>query len=296
VTEPAPPPLYGGVETGGTKVVCLLGRSPDHIVAESRFATTSPEQTIERVGAFFDAHPRPAAVGVGAFGPVGVDRRASDWGVLGRTPKPGWPGAALGGELENRLQIPITLDTDVNAAALGEQRWGAGRGTDSLGYLTVGTGIGAGFTVAGRPLHGLAHPEAGHMRIPHDRQADPFAGSCPYHEDCWEGLASGSAMTARWGTPGAELPDDHPGWELEAGYLAAGIANLIMVMSPQRLIVGGGVVGHRGLLTLVRARVRDLLGGYLTAERLTTRLDQFLVEPGLGDRAGALGAIALVAD
>ena len=218
---------------------------------------------------------------------------AADWGVLGHTPKPGWGGAAFGPDLERRIGLPVVLDTDVNAAALGEQRWGAGVGCANVAYLTVGTGIGAGFVVNGRPLHGLLHPEAGHMRIPHAVARDPFPGSCPYHGDCWEGLASGSAMTARWEMPAVELGAEHPGWELEADYLATGIANLIAIVSPERFILGGGVFGHPGLIGLVRSRVSAVLGGYLDAEALSTGLDRYLVAPGLGERAGALGAIAL---
>ncbi len=285
--------LYGGVETGGTWVACLLGAGPDDIAAETRFRTSSPEQTIEEIGEFFDAHQAPEAIGVGAFGPIGVNVDSDDWGVLHNTPKPGWRGAALGPELRRRIGVPVVIDTDVNAAALGEQRWGAGVGCANVAYLTVGTGIGAGFVVDGRPLRGLLHPEAGHMRIPHDSSRDPFPGSCPSHGDCWEGLAAGSALEARWGKPGAGLGEQHPGWELEADYLAAGIANIILTVSPQRFIVGGGVFLHPGLLELVRMRVEETLAGYLDVVALTAGLDRYLVEPGLGPRSGALGAVAL---
>jgi fructokinase len=287
--------LYGGVETGGTWVACLVADAPDHIVAETRFATTAPEATIEQIGAFFDAHERPAAIGVGAFGPIGVDVDSANWGVLLNTPKPGWSGAALGPGLVRRTGLPVVLDTDVNAAALGEQRWGAGVGADSVAYLTVGTGIGLGLVVAGRPLHGLLHPEAGHMRIPHPIARDGFPGSCPFHRDCWEGLASGSAMQARWGAPAADLGAEHPGWDLEADYLAAGIANIITTVSPQRFIVGGGVFGHPGLLAQVRSKVTAGLAGYLDVAALQTGMDDYLVAPRLGEHAGALGAITLAA-
>jgi fructokinase len=289
-------PLYGGVETGGTWVVCLLGSGPESIVAETRFATTAPDETIARIAGFFGAHERPEAIGVGAFGPIGVNRDSESWGVLANTPKPGWVGAALGPELARQTGLPVVLDTDVNAAALGEQRWGAGVGAANVAYLTVGTGIGAGFVVAGRPLHGLLHPETGHMRIPHAISRDPFLGSCPYHRDCWEGLASGSAMAARWEMPGVELGAEHPGWELEADYLATGIANIILTVSPQRFICGGGVFKHPGLLEQVRGRVIAGLGGYLDDEAFSTGLERYLVEPGLGERAGALGAIVLAAN
>jgi fructokinase len=290
-----PRALYGGVETGGTWVTCLLGTGPDDIVAETRFPTSGPEETIAQIAAFFGDHPSPRAVGVGAFGPIGVAVDSEHWGVLGNTPKPGWARAPLGPELRRLTRLPIVIDTDVNAAAFGEQRWGAAVGCGSAAYLTVGTGIGVGLVVDGRPLHGLLHPEAGHMRIPHDRVRDPFPGACPYHGDCWEGLAAGTAIQARWETPAGELGDSHPGWQLEADYLAAGIANIITIVSPQRCIVGGGVFGHLGLLELVRPRVSALLGGYLDVDALNPGLEPYLVEPALGGRSGVLGALALAA-
>jgi fructokinase len=185
------------------------------------------------------------------------------------------------------------LDTDVNTAALGELRWGAGRGLDSLCYLTVGTGIGAGLIVDGEPVHGRLHPEAGHIRIPHDRARDPFDGICPFHGDCWEGLASGPAIRQRWQTDPATLPDDHPAWALQAEYLAAGILAIVMIASPQRVIAGGGVMERPGLLDDVRARLSVLIGGYLAG---TEELGDFLVAAQLGDDAGVLGAIALASD
>jgi fructokinase len=291
-----PPPLYGGVETGGTWIVCLIASAPDHIVAQMRFATTTPEAAIAQVGAFFAAQERVEAIGLGAFGPIGLDVDSPDWGVLGNTPKPGWSGAAIGTGLARLTGRPVVLDSDVNAAALGELRWGAGVGVDSLAYLTVGTGIGVGLIAEGRPLHGLLHPEAGHMRIPHDLTHDPFAGSCPFHRDCWEGLASGSAMASRWDRPAGELGDAHAGWDLEATYLAAGIANIILTVSPQRFIVGGGVFRHPGLLQRVRTQVTAVLAGYLDVPALSTGFDHYLVPAKLGEHAGALGAVALAAE
>ena len=192
--------------------------------------------------------------------------------------------------------MPVALDTDVNAAAVGELRWGAGRDVESLCYLTVGTGVGAGLVLGGAPVHGLLHPEAGHLRIPHDRARDPFDGSCPFHGDCWEGLASGHALRARWGADPAGLPDAHPAWDLEAGYIAAGILAIVMIASPQRVIAGGGVMERPGLMGGVRRELTRLLGGYLQRPELTGDLTNFLVAPQLGDDAGVLGAIALAAD
>ncbi|MGH2871719.1 MAG: ROK family protein, partial [Solirubrobacteraceae bacterium] len=215
--------ILGGVETGGTWCACALGAAPDEIVAQERFRTAAPVETVARIARFFAQHPRPAAVGIGAFGPLDLDPASATWGLVRSTPKPGWSGFALGPAVRNALGLPVALDTDVAAAALAEQRWGAAVGTHTACYLTVGTGIGAGLVIGGRPHHGLVHPEAGHLRIPHDRARDPFSGVCPLHGDCWEGLASGPAIAARWGAAPERLDDGHPAWTLEAEYLALGI-------------------------------------------------------------------------
>jgi fructokinase len=291
--------LLGGVETGGSWCVCALGRGPDELVAVEKFSTGDTEATIARIIGFFRNPGRPpaAAIGVGAFGPIELDERSPNWGeIQASTPKPAWAGAALGASLRAGLDVPVVLDTDVNAAALGEHRWGAGRDVESLCYLTVGTGIGAGLIISGEPVHGLLHPEAGHIRIPHDRERDPFGGVCPFHGDCWEGLASGSSLQARWETDPATLPDAHPAWPLEAEYLAAGILAIVLIASPQRVIVGGGVMVRPGLIAGVRERLSRLLAGYMDRPQLGGDLRDFIVAPGLGDDAGVLGAIALASD
>ena len=285
--------MYGGVETGGTWTVCALGTGPADIVAHERFPTKAPHQTLERIVDFFAAHDRPTAIGIGSFGPVDVHRDSPHWGEVTTTPKPAWRHTAVAAVIAERLQVPVSFDTDVAAAAIGEHRWGAGRGAASVCYMTVGTGIGAGLLLDGRPWHGLIHPEAGHMRIPHDRDADPFAGVCPTHGDCLEGLASGPALSERWGIPAQELPADHPGWELEARYLALGVHNIICAVSPHRIVAGGGVLEHPTLLSMVRSRVRDLLGGYLETPLLLDDIDSYVVAPELGDDAGVLGAITM---
>jgi fructokinase len=285
--------IFGGVETGGTWCVCALGTGPEDLPEVEEFPTSSPPETLERIVAFFRSRALPAAIGVGSFGPLDLDRRSPTWGNVTTTPKPGWRDAPVASVIQRRLGVPVTIDTDVNAAALGEHIWGAGRGLDSLCYLTVGTGIGAGLIVAGLPLRGLIHPEVGHMRVPRQAESDRFSGSCPWHGDCWEGLASGTALTARWGAPADELPDDHPAWPLEASYLASGILNIVSVASPRRVIAGGGVLDRPGLLPLVRERLRELVAGYLPTPWLSKRIDEYLVPPELGDRAGVLGAIAL---
>ena len=276
--------LVGGLEAGGTKFVCAVGRGPD-LVAETRFATMTPAETLARAVEFFQSQPLLAALGIASFGPLDLDPRSPTFGFITTTPKPGWARTDVVGPLRRALGVPIAFDTDVNAAALAEQRWGAARDAGSVVYVTVGTGIGGGAVVNGRPLHGLAHPEMGHMRIPHDRTADPFAGACPHHGDCWEGLASAPAIAARWGQAPERLPDDHPAWVHEARYLALGLVNVILTLSPERVVLGGGVMARAGLLERVRAHLKELVAGYVNAADV--------VAPALGERSGVLGAIAL---
>jgi fructokinase len=282
--------LYGGVETGGTWCVCAIGTGPSDLRECEQFPTGAPEETLERIIGFFRTHGSLDAVGIGSFGPVDPDPTSDTWGFVTTTPKPGWQGTAVATVVRDALGVPVGFDTDVGAAALGEHRWGAGRGLGSVCYLTVGTGIGAGLVIDGKPVRGLVHPEAGHIRVP---LLDDFAGICPVHGNCWEGLASGSALAERWGRPPEELPDGHDAWPLEAEYLALGILSIVLVASPERVIVGGGVMERPGLLALVRERLRALNGGYLEVPALSERVDSYLVAPELGDRAGVLGAIAL---
>lgn len=289
--------VVGGVEAGGTKFVCAVGTGPDDLRAVTRFPTTTPEETLDRVLAFLRRQRREgidlAAVGVGSFGPVDVDRSSPTWGHVTSTPKEGWEGTEFAPLLRRELGVPVAFDTDVNAAALGERRWGAARGLDTFLYVTVGTGIGGGGMVEGRLMHGLLHPEMGHMRIPHDLGEDPYPGRCPYHGDCLEGLATGPAMEERWGRPPEALPPDHEAWELEARYLAHGLANLALVLSPERIVVGGGVLRDGHLFPRIRREMEELLGGYLRAPEILEGMDAYVVPPGLGDRAGVLGALAL---
>jgi len=271
--------VFGGIEAGGSKWNCAVGTGPDDLRAVSTIATATPDETLGEAVAFFDREGPVDAIGIGSFGPVDLAR-----GVITTTPKPGWAHTDVSGEIGRRLGVPVAFDTDVNAAALGEHRWGALQGLDVCCYVTVGTGIGGGILVGGTPVHGLQHPEVGHLRIPHDRDEDPFPGVCPFHGDCWEGLASGPAMEARWGRPADEVADDAP-WALEARYLALGVLALMAVVSPRRIVVGGGVLNRRGLLELVQRQLDQLVSGYVAVPEL--------VPPALGARAGVLGALAL---
>jgi fructokinase len=233
------------------------------------------------------------AIGVGSFGPVDLQPESPHYGYITTTPKPGWQYANLAGPLREAFGVPVGFDTDVNAAALGEGRWGAAQGLDTFVYFTVGTGIGGGAMVNGKLLHGVLHPEMGHMILPREAQRDPFAGACPFHGSCLEGLAAGPAIEKRWGVRGETLPADHPAWTLEAHYLALGVVNVISILSPQRVILGGGVMSQQQLFPLIRAEVQCLLSGYLKAPQISEKIDEYIVPPALGDRAGVLGAIAL---
>ena len=287
------PAVFGGVEAGGTKWVCAKGTGPRDLTEVKVIPTTTPPETLARVIEFFKRDGvRVAALGVGSFGPVDLRVGSETFGWIMKTAKPGWSNTDVVGALTAELEVPVVFDTDVNAAALAEQRWGAAFGLSDFIYMTVGTGIGAGIVLNGRPVHGLVHPEFGHMLIPHDHSDDPFPGSCPFHRDCLEGMASGEALLARYGKPAEEL-DDRAAWALEAHYLAIGITNAFLTFSPKRVVLGGGVAKKRGLLPIVRAQVKELIRGYIELAGEAGKIDQFIVPPALGDRAGVLGAIHL---
>lgn len=288
--------VVGGIEAGGTKFVCAVGSGPDDIRAEQRFPTTTPDETIGRAVDFFRTHGSElAAIGIASFGPVDPDPSSPTYGYITSTPKPRWANTDFVGAVQQALSVPVGFDTDVNGAALGEHRWGAAQGLDTFIYLTIGTGIGGGGMVGGQLMHGLIHPEMGHIRLPHDQEADPFPGICPFHGDCLEGLASGPALDERWGQPAHTLPSDHPAWPLEAHYLALALVNYICTLSPQRIILGGGVMNQPQLFLLVRTKVQELLNGYVQALEILDHIDRYIVPPMLGERAGVLGAIALAA-
>lgn len=288
--------VYGGIEAGGTKFICALGSSPDNIIAETQFTTTNPQETLGKCIDFFHKtgkkHPLQA-IGIASFGPLDLDKKSPAYGSIPTTPKPGWGGTNLVKTIREGLDLPVVLDTDVNGAALGEWRWGAAQGLDTFIYLTIGTGIGGGGMVNGRLMHGLAHPEMGHILIPHDHTKDPFPGVCPFHADCFEGLACGPAIAGRWGKAPEQLLPSHEAWQLEAEYLASGVLNLVLTLSPQKVIMGGGIMKVPELLFSVRHRVAGLLNNYIHAPAITNGIDSYIVAPSLGDMAGVLGAIAL---
>ena len=289
--------LYGAIEAGGTKFVCMVGTGPDQVIEEIRYPTTRPDETIQRAIDFFEIYSRQealVAIGIASFGPVDLNPSSKTYGYITTTPKPYWNHIDLLGRIQQAIPVPIAFETDVNAAAFGEHYWvSSNRSLDPLLYMTVGTGIGVGVFANGNTVHGLIHTEAGHLAIPHDRQVDPFPGNCPYHGDCLEGLAAGPSIAERWGMPAEKLPDGHPAWELEAGYIALAIANLIYAISPQRIVVGGGVMEHPGLLEATRDKVQQHLNGYIQSPMVLDNIHEYIVAPALKGRSGVLGAIAM---
>jgi fructokinase len=289
-------PIYGGLEAGGTKFVCAVGRAPDGVLEEARFATRGPEETLADALSFFRAAKTKydlAAIGIATFGPAIVDPAAPDWGQIGQTPKPGWSGTDLAGVFARELSLPVGFDTDVNGAGLAEARWGAATGCSQSAYVTIGTGIGGGIIVDGKSLHGLQHPEIGHIRVARPQGEQAARGVCPFHDDCLEGLASGPAIKARWGAALGELPPDHPAWQVEADYLGQLCAELVLMVSPQRIVLGGGVMGNEALFAPIRAVARARLGGYVPALERAGAMAALIVPPALGTRAGIIGALAL---
>ena len=288
--------LYGGIEAGGTKFVCVIASGPSHIVDEIRFKTTTPDETLGRAIKFFQpfiSSGQINTIGAGCFGPLDVIPESPTYGFITATPKPGWSNTNVLGILRGALGIKIAFDTDVNVAGLGEYKWGVSQGYDPSLYLTIGTGIGGGYIKEGRPLVGLLSPEMGHLRIPHNRDLDPFVGNCPFHDDCFEGLASGPAIEKRLGVPGATVPENDPFWNLEADYIASALMNYILTLSPKKIVLGGGVMQRGFLFSKVRWRVRVLLNGYVANKSLLENIDDYIVPPGLGNQSGSLGAIAL---
>jgi fructokinase len=288
--------LYGGIEAGGTKFVCVVASGPGQVIDEIRFMTTMPEETLGRAIQFFQPFVDSGqinSIGVGAFGPLDLNPKSPTYGFVTATPKPGWSHTDMLGTLQRALNINIALDTDVNVAGLAEYKWGASQGCDPSLYLTIGTGIGGGYIKDGKSLIGMLHPEMGHLLIPHNRELDPFPGSCPFHGDCFEGLANGPAIEKRLGLVGAIVPETDPFWDIEADYIAAALMNYILTLSPKKIILGGGVMQREFLFPKIRQRVRELLNGYVASKSLTENIDDYILPPGLGNQAGSLGAIAL---
>jgi fructokinase len=289
--------LFGGVEGGGTKFVCAVGDEQGKILSETRFPTTTPDETLAGVVDYFKEQSQSlgplTSIGVASFGPLDPRPASDTFGRILPTPKSGWTNADIVGPLRETFDVPIAFDTDVNGAALGEWRWGAAQGLNTFIYLTIGTGIGGGGMINGKLMHGLLHPEMGHIPLPRDETLDPFTGNCPFHGDCFEGLASGPAIEKRWGQKAETLPVDHPAWDLEAHYIALALHSFICTLSPQRIIIGGGVAQQPQVMPLIRQKTQASLNGYVQSPAILEHIDTYIVPPELGKQAGVLGAIAL---
>ncbi|NLM37533.1 MAG: ROK family protein [Firmicutes bacterium] len=282
--------IYGAIEAGGTKMVCAIGTADGQLLAEATFATKDPLETTRELAAFFQGK-RIKALGIGSFGPVDLNPASPTYGHILDTPKLAWRHFDFAGTLQRALEVPVGIDTDVNAACLGEMTYGCAQGLKNVVYLTVGTGIGAGIAIDGKLLHGMLHPEAGHILLePHPE--DTYAGNCPYHKKCLEGMASGPAIAERWGAPAADLHDNPKVWEWESYYLGQALVNYILVLSPEKIILGGGVMKQMQLFPLVRRQVARLINGYLKTKELND-LGNFIVPSSLEGRQGILGALEL---
>ena len=275
-------------------MVCAVGDENGVIKDRTSFPTRQPEETFADMIAYY-RNWDIQALGIGCFGPVDLNRQSRTYGYITKTPKPGWGNCDIVGAFKDALGVPVGFDTDVNGAVLGEVTWGAARGLDSAIYITIGTGVGVGVYVNGGLLHGLVHPEGGHiLLIRHPR--DTYEGKCPFHKNCVEGLAAGPSIEARWGKKAAELADRDEVWEMEAYYIAQAITDYILSYSPQKIILWGGVMHQEKLFGMVRKEVLNLLNGYVAHETITEHIDQYIVPPALGEDPGIMGAIKLGLD
>lgn len=281
----------GGIEAGGTKMVCAVGDEKGELFERVTISTRQPEETFEEMIRYF-SDKQIEALGIGCFGPVDLNRSSATYGFITSTPKPGWKNTDVVGRLQKALSVPVGFDTDVNGAILGEVMLGAAKGCENAIYITVGTGIGVGVYVNGGLLHGLVHPEGGHILLA-KHPKDTYSGKCPYHGCCFEGLASGPAIEERWGKKAELLADEMNVWELESYYIAQAITNYILTYSPQKIILWGGVMHQNQLFEQIRAKVPELLSGYIQHPAVTEKIADYIVPPALGDNPGILGAIQL---
>ena len=283
---------FGTLEAGGTKMVLSVGNENNELIEQVSIPTEAPEKTIPAMVDWFRGKGI-ASLGIGTFGPVDLQKDSPTYGWITKTPKPGWSDQPQLPPMRDELGVPALIDTDVNAAALAEWKLGAARGLKSCLYVTVGTGVGAGLVTEGKLVHGLVHPELGHMLL-RQEEADPAPdGFCPYHRGCLEGLAAGPAIEKRWGRKGFELPQDHEAWKLEAAYLAQMCMNAICAFSPEKIILGGGVMQQKHLFPLIHEKTKKLLNGYVQHTAVLDSIETYIVEPGLGTKSGATGALLL---
>jgi fructokinase len=281
----------GGIEAGGTKMVCAIGNEKGEIFNRLTVPTGAPEETVPKLIEFFQSEGIEA-LGIGCFGPIDLDRKSATYGSITSTPKLAWRNYNIVKAFQDALKVPVGFDTDVNGAALGEATWGAAKDSEVSIYITIGTGVGVGICIDGKPLHGLIHPEAGHILI-NRKEEDQYQGSCPYHSNCMESLASGPAIEGRWGKKGYELAEQTHVWELEAYYIAQAITNYILTLSPNKIILWGGVMHQPQLFPLVRKYVIENLNGYLNSDVILKDIDNYIIPPALGDDPGIMGALRL---
>lgn len=281
----------GALEAGGTKMVCAIGNENSNIIERLQIPTETPAITVPLLLDFY-RDKNIDALGIGSFGPIDPDKGSKAYGCITSTPKLAWRNYNIVNAFHEALNVPIGFDTDVNGAALGETAWGSLFGCDVGLYITIGTGIGVGVCIEGKPLHGLIHPEAGHIILSR-RANDDNSGICPYHSNCFEGLASGPAIEHRWGKKAYELKSESEAWELEAYYIAQAVANYILCYSPNRIVLGGGVMHQEQLFPIIKSKVKEYLNGYINSKQILDDIDHYIVPPLLGDDAGIKGALRL---
>lgn len=285
--------LIGALEAGGTKMVCAIGNEDGTILEQVSIPTITPEETLPKIVAYFK-DKGIKALGVAAFGPVDVKPESETYGYILDTPKLAWKHKDLLGILKKELNVPIGLDTDVNGSCLGEMTYGCAKGLDSVIYITIGTGVGVGVSVNGKLLHGMLHPEGGHILLERHPE-DPDGGICPYHKNCLEGFASGPSIEKRWGKKAIELVDRPEVWEMESYYIAQALTDYIMILSPQKIILGGGVMHQEQLFPLIRSKVKEMVNGYINTKELED-MDNYIVPASLNDDQGIMGCIKLGLD
>lgn len=293
--------FFGAIELGGTKAFVMVAKKRNDIINRKVFPSSSPKQTLADINKFFKDiclanKISLSGIGIGSFGPLDLDNQSPTFGYITSTPKYAWPFTDIKGEIEQSMQVEVFIDTDVNASAYGEFNSLIDKSIESFVYITIGTGIGGGFIINGKLVHGLVHPEFGHIRIPHNLRKDPFPGSCPYHQDCFEGLASGPSLQKRWNLQPETLPIDHIAWELEAEYISYALVNLICTISPQKVILGGGVMHQMHLFEMIHRKTKRLLNNYIKSKSLEDQISSLITPPVLGDDSGIIGALELAID
>ena len=282
--------LLGALEAGGTKMVCAIGDETGKVIDRISLPTETPEITIPKMVEYFKQYPIEA-LGIGSFGPVDLNPASPTYGHITSTPKLAWKDFDFVTAMKDALNVPVGFDTDVNSSALGEATFGCMKGVENGIYITIGTGVGVGILTNGKLLHGMLHPEAGHILLPR-HASDPYTGKCPYHKDCFEGLAAGPAIEARYGKKAFELADCEDVWELEAFYIAEALSTYILILSPEKIVLGGGVMHQEQLFPLIRKQVKTLLAGYINTKQLDD-IDNYIVPPSLNDNQGIMGCLEL---